>query len=46
MDCIDRIKMKNVMWVREGDVLARQAINKSMETLGKALAMIACVLNP
>lgn len=38
--------MKNVMWVREGDVLARQAINKSMETLGKALAMIACVLNP
>lgn len=46
MDCIDRIEMKNVMWVREGDVLARQAINKSMETLGKALAMIACVLNP
>ena len=38
--------MKNVMWVREGDVLARQAINNSMETLGKALAMIACVLNP
>ena len=31
---------------REGDVLARQAINKSMEMLGKALAMIACVLNP
>ena len=31
---------------REGDVLAGQAVSESMETLGKALAMIACVLNP
>lgn len=31
---------------REGDVLAGQAVSESMGTLGKALAMIACVLNP